>query len=123
MAGKISEIEKLKKEIYFLKQEEQKYTQLSVESDEKITPYSRDIPRKETELEKNKIDMERIKKEIDDLKSKIAPKILELERMERLFKNISAGLNTEKQREGQWQAVKTPIIREKKRNLKILKQQ
>ena len=106
VAGKISEIEKLKKEIYFLKQEEQKYTQLSVESDEKITPYSRDISRKETELEKNKIDMERIKKEIDDLKSKIAPKILELERMERLFKNISAGLNTEKQREGQWQAVK-----------------
>ena len=46
MAGKISEIEKLKKEIYFLKQEEQKYTQLSVESDEKITPYSRDISRK-----------------------------------------------------------------------------
>ena len=34
--------------------------------------------------------------------------------MERLLKNISADLNTEKQREGQWQAVKTPIIREKK---------
>ena len=106
MAGKISEIEKLKKEIHFLKQEEQKHTQLSAESDEKMTPYSRDISRKETELEKDKTDMERIKKEIDDLKSKIAPKILELERMERLLKNISADLNTEKQREGQWQAVK-----------------